>query len=231
MTAAPTRARPDTREMVVVHDVFRRLFGDLPVLIANVAAGDALRAARLCDCVDELTTGLEHHHTNEDELLWPKLLDRVGIDTAIVLKAEEQHERVHELLEIVQCQTRQFRATAAAADRDGLAATLAELDEALREHMADEEQFVLPLVEAHLTVAEWAELGERGRAGIPKDRLLIQLGWMLDGTSPADQRAFLRELPMPARVAWRLVGKRRFAREKAEVYGTVRFGGTAARPR
>ena len=71
----------------------------------------------------------------------------------------------------------------AAPTATALAATLTELDAVLREHMADEERYVLPLVEEHLTVAEWAALGERGRAGIPKDRLLIQLGWMLDGTS------------------------------------------------
>ncbi|HEY2271263.1 MAG TPA: hemerythrin domain-containing protein [Jatrophihabitantaceae bacterium] len=230
MTAAAP-ARPDTREMIVVHDLFRRLFGDLPGLIAAVSDGDVARAVRLCDCVDELTTGLEHHHTNEDELLWPKLLDRVGLDTAIVLKAEEQHERVHELLELVQTHTKRFRVSAGAGDRDCLAATLAELDEALREHMADEERLILPLVEEHLTVAEWAELGERGRAGIPKDRLLIQLGWMLDGVSADDRQAFLRELPLPARIAWRLIGKRRFAREKAEIYGTAQPGGVAARPR
>jgi iron-sulfur cluster repair protein YtfE (RIC family) len=213
-------ARPDTREMIVVHNVFRRLFGDLPGLIRRVGAGDTTRAARLCAGVDELTTGLEHHHTGEDELLWPKLLDRIGPECGTVLRAEEQHERVHELLELVQIQVQPFRVAARAADRDALAATLTELDAVLREHLADEERYVLPLVEEHLTVEEWAALGERGRAGIPKDRLLIQLGWMLDGTSAADRREFLANMPFAARVAWQLIGKRRFAKEKAAVYGS-----------
>jgi hypothetical protein len=85
--------------------------------------------------------------------------------------------------------------------------------------MADEERYVLPLVEEHLTVAEWAELGERGRASIPKDRLLIQLGWILDGLSPDERREFLRTMPVPARVAWRLLGKRMFAKELRKIYG------------
>ena len=103
---------------------------------------------------------------------------------------------MHELLELARTQVPPFRAAARGADRDALAATLTELDTVLREHMADEERYVLPLVEEHLTVAEWAALGERGRAGIPKDRLLIQLGWMLDGTSAADRREFLSHLPL-----------------------------------
>jgi iron-sulfur cluster repair protein YtfE (RIC family) len=218
-TRTPTPARPDTHEMIVVHNLFRRLFGDLPGLIRGVADGDVARAARLCDSVDELTIGLEHHHTGEDELLWPKLLERVGPECATILRAEEQHERVHELLELVQARVATFRGAARTSDRDSLAATLTELDAALREHMADEERYVLPLVEEHLTVAEWAELGDRGRAGIPKDRLLIQLGWMLDGLSKPERRNFMRPLPLAAKVAWVLIGKRQFAKEKAAVYG------------
>jgi iron-sulfur cluster repair protein YtfE (RIC family) len=160
-TRSGAAARPDTREMIVVHNVFRRLFGGLPDLIRHVAEGDSTRAARLCEVVDKLTAGLEHHHTGEDELLWPKLLDRIGPECGTVLRAEEQHERVHELLELVRTQVPPFRAAARGADRDALAATLTELDAVLREHMADEERYVLPLVEEHLTVDEWAALGER----------------------------------------------------------------------
>lgn len=217
-------ARPDTRDMIVVHNVFRRLFGDLPALIGEVADGDRPRAELLCASLDELVTGLHHHHTTEDELLWPTLLDRVELQRAVVLRAEEQHERVHELLEHVRVQLAAFRASAAASDRDALVATLVELDAALREHMADEERFVLPLVEQHLTVAEWEAVGERGRSSIPKDRLLIQLGWMLEGLPPAEQRAFMRALPLPARIAWRLIGRRKWTQERAAVYGTSPLG-------
>ena len=220
MTSTPTKsARPDTRDMVVVHDVFRRLFGDYPVLIRGVADGDTARARVLCDAVAELTTALAHHHTTEDERLWPVLLDRLDAEQAVVLRAEEQHERVHELLELVQVQLVPFRVSARVSDRDAVAATLGDLDAVLREHMADEERYVLPLVEAHLTAPEWRAVGEAARAGIPKDRLLVQLGWILDGVPAADRREFLGQLPLAARVAWRLVGRRKWQQERAAVYG------------
>jgi iron-sulfur cluster repair protein YtfE (RIC family) len=215
--AAPER--PNTREMIVIHNVFRRIFGDLPDLVRGVAPGDTTRAGVLADAWLEVATGLHHHHTNEDELLWPKLLQRVEVERSFVLRAEEQHERVHELLECGNAQVESFRAAPTAGCRDEFAATIEELFGALREHMADEERYILPLVEEHLSVPEWEELGERGRAGIPKDRLLIQLGWILDGLSDADRREFLKGMPVPARVLWRLIGRRRFAAEKARVYG------------
>jgi hemerythrin-like domain-containing protein len=174
-------ARPDTREMVLVHNVFRRLFGDLPRLVADVSRGDLARAAVLAELFDEIAAALDHHHTVEDEVLYPMLLPRVDVDRAVVLRGEEQHERVHELLHRAAGQATPFRATASDPARDALVMTLTELDAVLREHMIDEERHILPLVEEHLTAAEWEEFGERGRAGIARPRLLVRLGWIPDG--------------------------------------------------
>jgi hemerythrin-like domain-containing protein len=211
-------ARPDTSGMVAVHNVFRRLFGDLPWLVEDVATDDIARAAVLGDLFDELAAALHRHHTGEDELLWPTLLGRLDVDRGLVLRAEEQHERVHDLLERARRQLAEFRSTASAEARTEVAATLTELDAVLCEHMADEERDILPLVEQHLTVPEWDALGDRSRASVPKDRLLIQLGWMLDGLPAARRRELLGTLPLGARLAWRLVGRRAWELELARVY-------------
>jgi iron-sulfur cluster repair protein YtfE (RIC family) len=218
-TAAPAAPRPDTREMIVIHNVFRRVFGDLPGLIRAVPAGDAARAAVLADAFTEVATGLHHHHSNEDELLWPRLLERVEVERSFVLRAEEQHERVHELIERGHVRAAMFRTDPVAEKREAFAAAVAELDAALGEHMADEEEYILPLVEQHLTVAEWEQLGERGRASIPKDRLLVQLGWILEGLEPEQRREFLQNMPIMARIAWRLAGRRKFEQERRRIYG------------
>jgi hypothetical protein len=218
--ATPTaQARPDTTEMVVVHDLFRREFGNLPGLVRGVAAGDTVRAAVVVGFLRELADGLHHHHTTEDELMWPPLLERCTADAALVLRMEEQHERIAHLHERVVDQAAAFEATAAPEAGERLAASVTTLTAALDEHLREEEDRVLPLVERHLSVAEWEALGERGRAGLSKDRLLIQLGFILLGTTPADRAAFLAKLPLPARVAWRLVGRRRFAAEYRRIYG------------
>ena len=180
----PTRAsspRPDTRELVLVHNVFRRLFGNLPWLVADVSRGDLASAAVLAELFDEVAAALDHHHSVEDDVVYPTLLARVDVDRAVVLRGEEQHERVHELLHRAAGQVTPFRATASDPARDALVMTLTELDAVLREHRSDEERHILPLVEAHLTAAEWEEFGERGRAGIAEDRLLGRLGRILDG--------------------------------------------------
>ena len=84
--------------------------------------------------------------------------------------------------------------------------------------MADEERDVLPLVEHYLTVGEWDAFAERARDGVPRARQLVELGWMLDGLGPAEQRAVLGRLPLPARVWWRVHVRRVWRRERDALY-------------
>jgi len=219
MTSA-AMARPDTAEMVFVHNSFRQQFGALPGLVRAVPDGDVARAAVLVDFLAELTTSLHHHHEGEDELMWPLLLERAPLDSALILAMEEQHERIAELYRRAEENAATF---GRAADLDSgaeLADTLAELDAALTEHLHDEEVHILPLVEQVMTVAQWEALGERGRAGIPKGRQLVFLGFLLNANTPERGREFLRSMPAPARIAWKLMGRRMFAKEYRRIYGT-----------
>jgi hemerythrin-like domain-containing protein len=222
-TRAAERARPDTFEMIIVHNAFRRGFAAMPGLVRRVPSGDTDRAAVVVAHIEEFAAGLHHHHTGEDELMWPLLLERAAdddaIDPALILRMEEQHGRIADLHHRVGEQAARFAATADPADGEALALTLTALHDALDEHMGEEERYVLPLVERVLTVEEWDALGERGRAGLSKDRLLVQLGYLMLGTTAAQRRAFLGGLPLAARIAWRLIGRRTFAAEYLRIYG------------
>lgn len=215
-TAAP---RPDTAEMVFVHNSFRKQFGNLPGLIRAVDAGDRARAAVLVEFLGQLTTALHHHHEGEDELMWPRLLERAPVDSALILRMEEQHERIAELYRQADRSAAEFAADPAPAVRDALADVLTELNDALGEHLHDEEAHILPLVERVITVAEWQALAERGRAGIPKDKQLVFMGFLLDANTPERGQAMLASAPAPARLAWALLGRRAFRREYRRIYG------------
>ncbi|MGV9662825.1 hemerythrin domain-containing protein [Nocardia niigatensis] len=210
--------RPDTYDMIVVHNAFRRHFDALPGLVAAVPSGDVERARRLMAFLGELGTGLHHHHTGEDELMWPILLERAPADSTLVLRMEEQHERISDLTERAHREGSEFATAADSLVRDRLTATLRALSDVLDEHMTEEERHILPVVENVMTELEWQALGERGREHLPRDRQLIFLGFILQGVPDTDRRKVLAELPLPARLAWRLLGRRTFAKEYREIY-------------
>jgi len=219
MTSATDTTRPDTTEMVFVHNCFRQQFQALPGLVRAVPDGDVGRAAVVVEFLTELTTALHHHHEGEDELMWPLLLEQAPMDSALILRMEEQHERIAELYRLAADFAAAFGRTADADSRTDLSDTLAELVVALEEHLHDEEVHILPLVEQVMTVPQWEALGERGRAGMPKDRQLVFLGFLLAANTPERGREFLRSMPVPARIAWKVMGRKVFDREYRRIYG------------
>jgi hypothetical protein len=88
-------AGPAAHEMMpVIHRIFRRQFGEMRALVREVPAGDTARVRAVADHVEFLLDGLHMHHTTEDDLIWPKLLDRVGLDAPLVERMEVQHQQV-----------------------------------------------------------------------------------------------------------------------------------------
>jgi hypothetical protein len=80
---------------------------------------------------------------------------------------------------------------------------------------------VLPLVEQHISESEWAEGAERGMASIPKDRLLVFIGYLMEDTTPAERAHFSRRVPLPGRVAYRLIGQRKHRAEAGRIRGQL----------
>lgn len=61
-------------------------------LVQDVSAAEATRVGAVADHLRCLPDGLHMHHTTEDDLIWPKLLDRAGLDAPLVIRMEEQHQ-------------------------------------------------------------------------------------------------------------------------------------------
>lgn len=229
MTTKTILSRPDTTDMVIVHRCFRRQFEALPALIRSVPDGDAERASVVLGFLTELAMALHHHHLAEDQVMWPILLERLD-DGATVLRMEEQHERIAELLDLALTQGSAFRTSAREHRGDQLATTLTALSVALNTHLDDEEAVILPLVREHLTVEEWAGVGEAGHAAIPKDRMLVFLGYLLIGTTKDERAFFLARSPLAARIAWKVMGRRRFEADYRRIYGRCSNSALSAGP-
>jgi hemerythrin-like domain-containing protein len=213
----PTGETVDTWEMVVVHKMFKREFAEMPGLIRAVAAGDSARAQLVAAHVEMMTGLLHHHHTGEDEMLWPRLLDRIGnLDTDLVHRMEKQHEVVGEALERVGKLLPRWRSHADASTRDELADVLAGMSGPLNEHLGEEEREILPLVSIYVTAAEWKALGDHGKASIPKGAKGFDvIGMVMQDATPRERVRFLGLLPPPVRLIYKLVGGGIHRRAKA----------------
>ncbi len=213
----------DTHDMVLVHRVFRREFRLLPLMVRAVPDGDSAVAGPVAAHAREMLDALHHHHENEDELLWPRLLQRTPVDAELVQQMAAQHAVIGQILVRVEAALPAWPRTAGARDGAALAEDLTELSARLGEHLDEEETRVLPIVGRTITPAEWDELAQRGFAAMPKRRALVFLGHILASASPEERTPFLRRrVPPPVRLAYRLIGHRAFTRETAVLRARLR---------
>ncbi|GAA3421795.1 hypothetical protein GCM10018952_69690 [Streptosporangium vulgare] len=221
MLAMNVTDRPYTHEMVVVHRVFRRESGLMPRFVRAVPEGDTARAAEIAEHYLDYAEGLHHHHSAEDELVWPLLLSRVRLEADMVVRMEDQHERIAETLTRIAEVLPEWRLTASKGAGEKLAIAMEEHRAALVEHLDDEERYVLALVAEHMSVAEWEAVGARAVEQIPKKKLLISMGAILEEADQEERGFFLGKLPFVARLLWRTVGRRQYAEQVARLRGPL----------
>ena len=220
MTASPDTAT-DTRDMLVVHDSIRRQFGAAPSLVRGVPPGDTDRAALVADHLDLLGALLHHHHVGEDRLLWPVLQPRVPADVAATVeRMESQHDGIAEVQGSVTAALAAWRAGAGEDERATLAAALEGLLARVTEHLAAEEQHILPLAAAHMTPAEWQRLGEDGIGSLPRKKLPLVFGMLMYRADPEVIREMLSHAPLLPRLLMPHLAPRVHARYAQRLYGT-----------
>jgi hypothetical protein len=158
----------DLTIMLAAHDAFRRDLVSLARAASAADRGDPRRREQVGRGWQVFKRQLHFHHTGEDQLVWPRLADRLAhsqnaLSTLEAMEAE--HSLVDPLLEAVD---------AAFADPAGdeLAGAVDELVHTLHGHLAHEERDALPLRDR----AHGEGVARGRRADGPGQRDLRQLG-------------------------------------------------------
>lgn len=213
-----TEAPINTDDMLLIHRVLRREIGQLPRLF-RAAAGNVQRAKVVAAHAREMLDFLHVHHEGEDELLYPLLRERATLDGALIERMDAQHKQVAEAVDAVCADLPNWSVSADAPTGERMAATIERMLPTLTEHLAEEEAQLLPIVARTIAKGEWDKLGEHGFAAIPGKRRLVILGHILEEADSAERARFIKNVPPPARVAYRLIGRRQFVRETATIRG------------
>jgi iron-sulfur cluster repair protein YtfE (RIC family) len=160
----------DLNGMYMAHHAFRRDLARFAVA-ARETPLDATEVWRALAVRWEQFSGiLHHHHTTEDDVLWPQLLETVDAagDTegrATLEAMEAEHDLIDPLL---QSCADGFAAMAQGPDdatRNRLAATTEAARDTLSAHMGHEETEALPLVQRLLPAEGWERVEKAAGSG------------------------------------------------------------------
>ncbi|MEZ0071434.1 hemerythrin domain-containing protein [Planotetraspora sp. GP83] len=116
---------------------------------------DGRRAAAIRDFVVQFCDGIHHHHTVEDEVLWPIIVRSAGAEVDLS-DLTEDHSELDPLLDEIR---------AAAKTPADLAVPLTRLADLLDEHIEEEERLIFPIIERHVSVEDWERVENAAREG------------------------------------------------------------------
>jgi hypothetical protein len=190
----------DVRDMAIVHRTFRQGYAESARLVRAVPTPSPRRVAFLANHIDFAIAMLHIHHEGEDELLYPKLIERVPEQAPMTEEVEHEHLLIKTALEAASAACAAWRERPSAETGEALAAALDQLNAVAQRHLDDEEQKVVPLAAVTLTQQEWDAVGKHGIGQIPRNKRGIAFGMMLDPLGEAD-RAYMKSfLPPPVRI-------------------------------
>ena len=205
----------DASGMIEIHRMYRAGFGEGPALVAGVADGDAAHADTVGDHLSMLSVSLHAHHEFEDQNLWDTLDRRAPACALHVGRMKEQHAEMLVHLVALDEALPAWRAGGRASDAAAVTTALDGINAALAEHLPDEEEHIVPVMERVLTQEEIDEGSRHGRRATPKGKTLAQLGAILAAQPDGGREWQRKHLPPPVRLLWRLVGRSRYEAGRA----------------
>jgi hypothetical protein len=116
---------------------------------------------------------------------------------------------------------RAWRDSASADTRGALAGAIDQLIPVTTEHLALEEQRVVPLIEKYITEAEYAVLAQGQAAHIPPDKLTAVLGMIMYDGDPAVIDMIVGEMPVEVRPVIKDLAVKAYHAYAADLYGTA----------
>jgi hemerythrin-like domain-containing protein len=198
----------EVRDMAIVHRMFRQAYAEAARLVRANPTPSPGRVTFLADHIDLILGGLHSHHQHEDELLYPKLIERAPEQAPMTEQVEHEHQVIATALDAAMAACATWRQRPSAETGEALASALDHLNEVVQPHLDDEEQKVVPLAAVTLTQQEWDALGKRGMNSVPRNKRGIAAGMMLESLDADDRAYMMKHVPAPVRLLFPLMVER-----------------------
>ena len=225
--AAAPEGPIDAMVMYLMHHAFRRDLAAFAAAVPATPVEDRATWRRLQQRWELFATVLHKHHSGEDAVLWPMLLDRVDAagDTQgrrTLEEMEAEHEEIDPTLRACAdgfARLAEHRQIEEHADeRAALAVRLVAARERLGAHLRHEECDAMALVQRHLTPQDWEDLvRELDKDSTPR-YLAKVLPWAAHGLTPAQIELIGGSAGAALVLVWRLFLKRPFERRERAAF-------------
>ena len=207
----------DVRLYLLVHKAFRETGRELSEALAGLDASDTERVNGIADIWEFYSRQLHHHHVNEDEVIWPTLVQRNFAYAELEREMQKEHAEIDAVLDPSDAAVSAMRQSPSPATVKAAADAVAAFAKELNQHLDHEEEIALRALHEALGRAEFDKMGEAFFKSIPKDDLpyaAASLDEWARKTPAADRPP---PPPLPARVLTALSWRRKYRKFVAPI--------------
>lgn len=201
-----------------IHRFFLWAYDEAPGLVRSADAGDTVRAAYVGDVLGNFDRALHIHHEGEDLLMYPRLESRAPGCALHIAQMQEHHRQVAQRVEQIEPVRRRWMQTADTAAGQEAAERYEDLSALLKVHLRREVTEMMPVADRVLSEKEMNAVGQHGIAQFDKRFLVGYLGMVLATNPLEDRKALFREIPLPVRLAYLVVGRRLYRRQYSALF-------------
>ena len=212
---------PDLTTYLIIHRGMRHDAARLEAAVRAVPEDDRTRrGTALARWYAGYHGELHEHHTIEDEIFFPAVLERLPVFDSQVHRIDAEHHRLEELL---QRTTGMLQAIAdpnvdwPVASAEAIE-TAAELRMLLDLHLGFEDDDVLPLFVRHFGREEYEDLEERARKSAKLAGLTFTLPWIMESATAEERQKLLGGAPFAFKLLW-WATRRRYNRMAHDAFG------------
>lgn len=203
-----------------IHRAMIKSLQDLATVARQLERLSQEEVSKLADWYDFVYTMIEHHHQEEDDQTSPYSF--VAMNRKSPIANLDQLQSDHHLLESYLAETKEkLRQLVTETDQAAHAALIDRLqyvtvqcERCLGEHLAREEEVILPVYNQY-TKVDQVKLGKimekRMRQGTPKQYASYGLLWLVSGISEEERTGFFKTLPLPPILLMRFVWNKKYA--------------------
>lgn len=208
----PAEKLCDAGDLVLAHLSFRRLYQLTPEAVRHANPSDRKRVDSIATNVTRVNDALHHHHRFEDENFWDLLEGRKPACTLHVEKMKLDHAAVARLLDDSPTLIDAWRMRPGPATAEPLAAKLDEISRVLGDHLTAEEAQIIPVIEEVVTSDEWQDMTKEVGKGYHRSQIFMFYGLTLEVLTPEERSELEKEVPLPIKVMYALIGRRQYER-------------------
>lgn len=207
---------PDLRPSYLEHRSMRVDAAQLTALVAAAQSADVNWLAGITGWYTSYERAINDHHTAEEAVVYPALLERDPSFAVAAAQLEEQHRVLADRLTVA---GESLHGLAAASggpswerERDDATAATRALRESVTTHLDHEEEVAFTRCQRVFTATEFAALGARARTLVGARAVIFAGPWVLAHADPVERAQVLTDQPRLLRVLYRLMLRPRFDR-------------------